>query len=80
MMRVLHARLDGTFVIEGAMGPYHVEKHDALYAEVAAAAEGLALEPEPVPEPFIVPPVPPPTKAALMAKLLALQTQIEAFA
>lgn len=53
---LLHRRDDGTFVIQRNGMPYHVTTDDALYAEVAAAAEGVDLPPEPVPEPVAPPP------------------------
>lgn len=76
--KLKHHRPDGTFVVELDGLPYHVEKHDALYAEVAAAAEGVDLPPEPVPEPDVLPPPPQPSKAELMAQLAAIQAQIHA--
>jgi hypothetical protein len=48
--RLLHRRDDGTFVIENEHGwPYHVTADDPLFAEVAQAAAGQDLPPEPVP-------------------------------
>jgi len=47
--RLLHRRSDGTFVIETEQGwPYHVTADDPLFAEVARAAQGKDLPPEPV--------------------------------
>jgi hypothetical protein len=48
--RLLHRRSDGTFVIQTERGwPYHVTADDPLFAEVAQAAQGEDLPPEPVP-------------------------------
>jgi len=47
-MQVLHARADGSFVIAGPSGPYHVTAEDPMFAEAAAAALGAVLAPEPV--------------------------------
>jgi hypothetical protein len=51
MWTLLHRRDDGSFVIHRNGWPYHVTAADPLFAEVAAAAEGVDLPPEPVPEP-----------------------------
>lgn len=76
-MDLMHARPDGTFVIRLANGwPYHVTLDDPLFPEVAAAAEGVDLPPEPMPEPLAAPPEP--TKAELLAQLAALAARIEA--
>ena len=48
-MRVLHARADGSYVIERGGYPYHVTADDPLYAAAMAAAAGLDLPPEPGP-------------------------------
>ena len=79
MMVVLHRRPDGTFVIQHNGNPYHVIPEDPLFTEVAAAAEGLELPPEPGPPAEAAPlPTPQPTRAELMARLLVIQAQIEA--
>lgn len=79
MVEVKHSRPDGTFVIERDGQPYHVTPDDPLFAEAQAAAEGLDLPPEPPPPvPSVPPPAPQPTRAALMARLLQIQAQIEA--
>ena len=76
-MDLMHARPDGTFVIRLPNGwPYHVVQDDPLFPEVAAAAEGVDLPPEPMPEPLAAPPEP--TKAELLAQLAALAARIEA--
>lgn len=78
MWELLHRRADDTFVIKYANLPYHVIPSDPLYEAVAAAAEGVELQPEPalqVPAPT---PVLQPTRAELMAQLLRIQAQIEA--
>lgn len=77
-MIVLHRRDDGTFVISHNGMPYHVIPSDPLFAEAQAAAEGLALPPEPPPPILAIPTLPQPTRAELIAKLQQLQTQIEA--
>jgi hypothetical protein len=57
--RLLHRRDDGTFVIETKQGwPYHVTADDPLFSEVAQAAQGKELPPEPVPS-AAAPPVQP---------------------
>jgi hypothetical protein len=61
MVQVLHRRPDGSFVIAGALGPYHVTASDEIYDLVAAAAEGLDLPPEAIPP---APPAPPPREIA----------------
>ena len=71
-----HARPDGTFVILLNGLPYHVVEADPLFEAVSAAAAGLDLPPEPAPPP--IPDAPQPTKAELIARLDALQAQIEA--
>ena len=76
MIKVLHARADGTFVIERGGYPYHVTHDDPMHSEVAAAAAvGLDLPPEPAP---VMVAVSQPTRAELMAQLLRIQAQIEA--
>jgi hypothetical protein len=45
----LHARVDGSFVVRGPSGPYHVTVEDPLYAEVVTRAASLELPPEPAP-------------------------------
>ena len=77
-MQVLHHRDDGTFVIEHNGYPYHVTHDDPLYAEAQAAAVGLTLLPESLPQEQSLPQPPQPTRAELLAKLQQLQTQIEA--
>ena len=78
-MELLHRRTDGTFVITYNGKPYHVTQDDPLYAEVATAAVGIDLPPEPGPPAAVVLPQPPqPTRAELMAQLLRIQAQIEA--
>jgi hypothetical protein len=78
-MELLHRRADGTFVVSLNGLPYHVLLDDPLYAEVAAAAVGVTLPPEPGPPADVVLPQPPqPTRAELMAQLLRIQAQIEA--
>jgi hypothetical protein len=52
MWTLLHRRDDGSFVIELNGYPYHVIQSDALFAGVSAAAEGVGLPPEPMPEPL----------------------------
>jgi hypothetical protein len=64
MWTLLHRRADGTFVIELNGYPYHVTESDPLFAEVAAAAEGVDLPPEPQPE------QPPPAPVTLTARQL----------
>jgi hypothetical protein len=76
MPTLLHRRADGTFVIELNGYPYHVTESDPLFPEVAAAAEGVDLPPEPVPE--APPPPPPPTRAELLARLEQIAAQIAA--
>lgn len=78
MWTLLHRRPDDTFVIQHNGWPYHVTVSDPLYAEVAAAADGVDLPPEQAPQPIEVPTPPQPTKADLMAQLLSLQAQIAA--
>ena len=68
MWTLLHRRDDGTFVIERDGYPYHVIESDPLFADVAAAAEGVGLPPEPVPEP---PPPQPVTDVAFWQFMLA---------
>jgi hypothetical protein len=56
---ILHKRTDGSFVIEKDGNPYHVTLDDPLFAEVAAAAEGMDLEPDlPIVAPSFPKPVP----------------------
>ncbi len=62
MWTLLHRRADGSFVVELNGSPYHVIESDPLFAEVAAAAEGVDLPPEPPPEP------PPPAEPAILAR------------
>lgn len=50
MIEPLHRRPDGTFVIRYNGYPYHVVQADPLFEEVAAAADGLDLPPEPMPD------------------------------
>lgn len=76
MPTLLHRRDDGSFVIELNGHPYHVIESDPLFAEVAAAAEGVDLPPEPQPEP--PPPPPQPTRAELLARLDQIAAQIAA--
>lgn len=79
MMRPLHRRDDGSFVIQHNGHPYHVTLDDPLFPAVAAAAEGVELPPEPAPPAPAAPaPAPQPTRAELMARLAELQAQIEA--
>jgi hypothetical protein len=59
MWALLHRRDDGSFVIQRNGYPYHVLENDPLFAEVAAAAEGVHLPPEPQPEPLAPPPLGP---------------------
>ena len=83
-MQVLHPqRPDGTFVIQGPLGPYHVTQDDPLFGAVSDAYAALVeagetLPPEPVPPPVIIPPQPPPTVADLLAQVQAIQAQLEA--
>jgi hypothetical protein len=78
-MELLHRRTDGTFVITYNGKPYHVTQDDPLFTEVATAAVGVDLPPEPGPPAEVVLPQPPqPTRAQLMARLAELQAQIEA--
>lgn len=77
-MEILHARADGTFVVQLPDGAYHVTQDHPLYDIVAAAAEGREFPPEPPPRVFSAETVPPPTKAQLQAQLAALAAQIEA--
>lgn len=76
---LMHRRPDGTFVINLRGMPYHVIPADALFTDVAAAAEGVELPPDPVPP---APPEPAParapTRAELSARLDALAAQIAA--
>lgn len=76
MWTLKHRRPDGTFVIEYNGLPYHVIQADPLFTEVAAAAEGVELPPEPAPP--IPPPPPQPTRAELLARLNEIAAQIEA--
>jgi hypothetical protein len=78
MWTLLHRRADGSFVIELNGYPYHVIESDPLFAEVAAAAEGVDLPPEPQPEPPPPPPPPQPTRAELLARLEQIAAQIAA--
>lgn len=55
-VEVLHRRADGTVVVQGAFGPYHVTAEDPLFDAASAAAAGLDLPPEPAPPPFVPPP------------------------
>jgi hypothetical protein len=64
MPTLLHRRADGSFVIELGGYPYHVIESDPLFPEVAAAAEGVDLPPEPQPE------TPPPPPIVLTARQL----------
>jgi hypothetical protein len=64
MWTLLHRRADGSFVIELNGYPYHVIESDPLFAEVAAAAEGVDLPLEPQPE------QPPPAPVTLTARQL----------
>ena len=57
-MNILHKRADGTFVIELGDNPFHVTLDDPMFAEVAAEAEGMALEPDPL---IVAPLFPKPT-------------------
>lgn len=50
MIDLLHRREDGTFVIRLNGYPYHVVQDDPLFPAVSAAAEGMDLPPEPVPQ------------------------------
>ncbi len=77
-MQVLHRRNDGTFVIELNGYPYHVTTDDPLFAEVSAAAEGLTLPPEPVPQSVDLPVPAQPPIAGLLARLQQLEAQVEA--
>lgn len=78
MWDLLHRRDDGSFVIRHKGHPYHVIPDDPIFPEVAAAAEGVELPPEPLPPALPTPPPQPqPTRAELMARLLHLQAQIE---
>lgn len=83
-MQVLHPpRPDGTFVIQGPLGPYHVLHDDPLFPEASAAyaaliAAGETLPPEPAPPPVVIPPQPPPTVPELLAQVQAIQAQLEA--
>jgi hypothetical protein len=81
MWTLLHRRDDGTFVILLNGHPYHVIDSDPLFAEVAAAAEGVNLPPEPQPEPP-PPPVITLTNRQLFAALAmtGMITQDEALA
>lgn len=68
-MRLLHRRVDGSFVVEidtplyGRV-PYHVIPGDPLFAVAEAAARGRGLPDEPEP-----PPLPPDRRIALTAFL-----------
>lgn len=55
MIDLMYRRPDGTFVIQHGGHPYHVTQGDALFPAVAAAAEGVTLPPEPVPEAVVLP-------------------------
>ena len=55
---ILHKRADGSFVIERDGNPYHVTLDDPLFADVAAEAEGMELEPD---SPIVAPSFPKPT-------------------
>jgi hypothetical protein len=68
MWTLLHRRADGSFVIRRDGYPYHVIESDPLFAEVAAAAEGVDLPPEPQPEP---PPPQPVTDVSFWQFMLA---------
>jgi len=74
MFTLLHRRNDGTFVILHNNLPYHVTEDNPLFDEVAEAAFGVELPPEPAPPP--VPLRPSPTKADLMLRLEQIAKQI----
>lgn len=78
MWELLHRREDGTFVIQHLGHPYHVIPGDPLFPEVAAAAEGVDLPPEPSLATEVIAPAPQLTRDELMARLLQIQAQIEA--
>lgn len=83
MVPLYAPRPDGSFVIMGPLGPYHVTLDDPLYLDVLAAhadavAEGVAFPPEPEPEMIHIPPPPLPGRAALLQQLEQLRAQIEA--
>jgi hypothetical protein len=65
MTEVLYVRSDGTFVVLFNGLPYHVEKSDPMFDEVAEAARGVNLPPEPGPP--SLPPAPPIRKIAPLA-------------
>lgn len=50
-IEILHRRADGSLVVQRGGLPYHVTPDDPIFAEAAAAAEGLDLPPEAVPAP-----------------------------
>lgn len=78
MWTLLHRRGDGSFVIELNGSPYHVIESDPLFAEVAAAAEGVDLPLEPAPETPAPQPVAQPTRLELQAQLAQIAAQISA--
>lgn len=49
MFDLMHRRADGSFVVLRGGYPYHVTADDPLFPDVAAAAEGVDLPPEPAP-------------------------------
>lgn len=55
---LIHRRLDGSFVVQIDELPYHVTTTDPLFNEVARAAEGIVLSPEPEPPVLESTPVP----------------------
>ncbi len=77
-MQVLHRRDDGSFVIELNGYPYHVPSYNPLYAEVSAAADGLTLPPEPMPQSVEFPSLPQSPIAGLLDRLQQLEAQVEA--
>lgn len=78
---LMHRRPDGTFVVRRGGMPYHVTADDPLWPSVSAAAEGVDLPPEPVPEAPPTPSSPPaPTLESLQADLARLQAQLAALA
>lgn len=80
MFELMHARADGSFVVMRDGFPYHVIASDPLFDEVAEAARGVTLAPEPAPLAVVVPPplpsplewmdrIPPDRQAALLDAL-----------
>ena len=82
MQPIYAPRPDGSFVIAGTFGPYHVTLGDPLYVQVQAAhaaalSAGAEFPPEPEPPPIVIPEPPQPTRAELMAAIAALAAKIE---